>query len=40
MSTVTADLTYDPANAPGAESYPIMSPTYIMVYESQTRSRT
>ena len=34
--TVSADLTYDPANAPGADSYAIVSPTYIMVYESQS----
>jgi phosphate transport system substrate-binding protein len=35
-STFKADLTYDPINAPGAASYPITSPTYILVYEKQT----
>ena len=35
-STFKADLTYDPINAAGADSYPITSPTYILVYEKQT----
>ena len=35
-STFKADLTYNPINASGAASYPITSPTYIMVYEKQT----
>ena len=30
--TVEDDLTYDPLNAPGADSYPITAPTYILVY--------
>ncbi len=35
-ATVTPELTYDPADAPGAKSYPIVSPTYILVYTSQS----
>ncbi len=35
-STINADLTYDPINAPGAAAYPITSPTWIMVYANQT----
>jgi phosphate transport system substrate-binding protein len=35
-ATVNADLTYDPINAAGAASYPITSPTWIMVYQNQT----
>lgn len=35
-STFKADLTYDPINASGADSYPITSPTYILVYQKQT----
>ena len=35
-SPVKADLTYDPINATGAASYPITSPTYILVYQRQT----
>jgi phosphate transport system substrate-binding protein len=35
-SKFAADLTYNPINASGAASYPITSPTYIMVYEKQT----
>ena len=31
-ATVNADLTYDPINASGADSYPITSPTYIITY--------
>ncbi len=30
------DLSYDPINAPGADAYPITSPTWIMVYAHQT----
>ena len=30
--TVEDDLTYNPLNAPGADSYPITAPTYILVY--------
>lgn len=35
-ATVADDLTYDPLDAPGAKSYPITAPTYILVYEQQT----
>ena len=35
-ATVNADLTYDPINATGAAAYPITSPTWIMVYTSQS----
>lgn len=35
-ATVNADLTYDPLNASGAQSYPITSPTYILVYATQS----
>jgi phosphate transport system substrate-binding protein len=35
-ATVNADLTYDPLNAPGAKSYPITAPTYILVYTTQS----
>ena len=35
----TPDLTYDPLNATGADGYPITSPTYILVYATQTRRR-
>ena len=38
-ATVNADLTYDPLNASGADAYPITSPTYILVYTTQTRCR-
>ena len=33
---VSADVTVSPMNAPGADAYPITSPTYIIVYEKQT----
>lgn len=33
---VNADLTYDPIDAPGADSYPITSPTYFLAYATQT----
>ena len=33
---VAADVTVSPMNAPGADSYPITSPTYILVYAKQT----
>jgi phosphate transport system substrate-binding protein len=36
QATVSADLTYDPINAAGADVYPITSPTYILVLETQT----
>ena len=35
-ATVNADLTYDPTNAPGADTYPITSPTWVLVYKAQT----
>jgi phosphate transport system substrate-binding protein len=35
-SKFNADLTYNPINASGASSYPITSPTYILVYAKQT----
>jgi len=33
---VAADLTYSPLNEPGADAYPITSPTWIIVYANQT----
>ena len=30
------DLSYDPINAAGANAYPITSPTWIMIYKTQT----
>jgi phosphate transport system substrate-binding protein len=39
-STLQADLTYDPINASGDASYPITSPTWIIVYKNQpTKAR-
>ena len=35
-ATVNADLTYDPTNASGPMAYPITSPTWIVVYKTQT----
>src|SRR5260370_36775083 len=35
-ATVNADLTYNPINTSGAQAYPIVSPTYIIVYAKQT----
>jgi phosphate transport system substrate-binding protein len=35
-STIKDDLTYSPLNQPGADAYPITSPTWIMVYATQT----
>ncbi len=35
-ATVAADLTYSPLNETGADVYPITSPTWIIVYETQT----
>ena len=32
---IADDLTYNPLNASGADSYPITSPTWILVYKSQ-----
>ena len=34
-ATLNADLTYNPLNAPGAKTYPITAPTYILVYTAQ-----
>jgi phosphate transport system substrate-binding protein len=38
LSAVTpgTDLSYDPINAPGPDAYPITSPTWIMIYKTQT----
>ena len=36
VSTLKADLTYDPINASGDASYPITSPTWIVVYKNQS----
>jgi phosphate transport system substrate-binding protein len=33
---LSPDLSYDPINAPGAKAYPITSPTWILVYETQS----
>src|SRR5262249_23875488 len=33
---ISPDLSYDPINAPGKASYPITSPTWILVYQNQT----
>jgi phosphate transport system substrate-binding protein len=35
-SEVAPDLTYSPLNQPGAEAYPITSPTWIIAYKNQT----
>ncbi|HEX4493239.1 MAG TPA: phosphate ABC transporter substrate-binding protein PstS [Acidimicrobiia bacterium] len=35
-ATVTADVTVSPMNAPGADAYPITSPTYLIVYSTQS----
>ena len=35
-ATIAADLTYSPLNEPGADVYPITSPTWILVYATQT----
>ncbi|MFN8035156.1 MAG: phosphate ABC transporter substrate-binding protein PstS [Acidimicrobiia bacterium] len=35
-TTVAADLGYNPLNAAGAKAYPITSPTWILVYKTQT----
>jgi phosphate transport system substrate-binding protein len=36
QATVNADLSYDPLNAPGDTTYPIATPTWIIVYKNQT----
>ncbi|MEY2398737.1 MAG: phosphate transport system substrate-binding protein [Actinomycetota bacterium] len=35
-TTPNADLTYDPLNAAGDTTYPIATPTWILVYKNQT----
>jgi phosphate transport system substrate-binding protein len=35
-ATIKPDLTYSPLNEPGADVYPITSPTWILVYATQT----
>ena len=37
---ISPDMSYDPINAPGASSYPITSPTWILVYETQSSHDT
>jgi phosphate transport system substrate-binding protein len=39
-TTINPDLTYNPINAPGANAYPITSPTWIIVYKSQPDTAT
>src|SRR3954447_11512439 len=39
-ATVNADLTYDPINASGDKSYPITSPTWIILYKKQPDAAT
>ena len=39
-TTVNADLTYDPINAAGDATYPITSPTWIIVYAHQPDQAT
>ena len=36
QTTVNDDLTYKPLNAAGADTYPIATPTWILVYQNQT----
>jgi phosphate transport system substrate-binding protein len=36
QATINPDLSYDPIYAPGADSYAITSPTYILIYKNQT----
>ncbi len=37
-ATINPDLTYNPINAPGADAYPITSPTWVIVYQKQTNA--
>jgi phosphate transport system substrate-binding protein len=37
---IKADLTYNPLNAAGAESYPITAPTYVLVYATYPEQET
>jgi phosphate transport system substrate-binding protein len=39
-TTVNADLTYDPTDAQAPTAYPITSPTWIVVYKTQTNAAT
>ena len=39
-ATIEPDLTYNPLNAEGAESYPITAPTWIIVYKTQPDAAT
>jgi phosphate transport system substrate-binding protein len=39
-ATVNADLTYDPTDASAATAYPITSPTWIVIYKTQTDHNT
>ena len=34
-ATINADLSYNPLNAGGADTYPIVAPTWILVYKNQ-----
>jgi phosphate transport system substrate-binding protein len=34
-ATINADLSYNPLNASGADTYPIVAPTWILVYKDQ-----
>jgi phosphate transport system substrate-binding protein len=35
-ATINADLTYDPTDSPAPDAYPITSPTWIIVYKTQS----
>ncbi len=37
-ATVNPDLSFDPLDASGATAYPITSPTYILVYTTQSNA--
>lgn len=36
QATLGADLSYDPLNAPGDGTYPIATPTWMLIYKNQT----
>jgi phosphate transport system substrate-binding protein len=38
-ATINPDLTYDPIDATGATAYPITSPTWLLVYGTQTDAK-
>ncbi len=38
-ATVRDDLTYDPLDAPGADTYPLTAPTYFLAYRDQVDAR-